>query len=88
MKILNWKLLLNQKTKVKSENEIKKIINNKREEYIQLMMTQSQECIDLCNEINELESRLRVLYGFNKYEDLTCFPEIKFEEAKIENPID
>lgn len=47
VKILNWKLLLNQKTKVNSENEIKKIINDKRDEYIQLMMTQSQECIYL-----------------------------------------
>jgi len=27
-----------------------------RDEYIQLMITRSQECIYLCNEINELES--------------------------------
>jgi len=73
---------------VKSENEIKKIIYDKREEYIQLMMTQSQECIDLCNEINKLEKRLRASYGFSKDEDLTQFPEIKFEESKIDNPLD
>jgi len=74
--------------KIKSENEIKKIIFDKREEYIQLMMTQSVECIDLCNEINKLESKLRASYGFNKDEDLTRFPKIKFEDPKIEHPFD
>jgi len=74
--------------KIKSENEIKKIIIDKREEYIQLMMTQSAECNDLCNEINKLESKLRASYGFSNDEDLTLFPEIKFEEPKIENPLD
>jgi len=74
--------------KIKSENEIKKIIFDKREEYIELMMTQSAECVDLCNEINKLESKLRASYGFNKDEDLTRFPEIKFEEPKIEHPFD
>lgn len=74
--------------KIKSENEIKKIIFDKREEYIQLMMTQSVECNDLCNEINKLESKLRASYGFSNDEDLTRFPEIKFEEPKIENPLE
>jgi hypothetical protein len=74
--------------KVKSENEIKKIIYDKREEYIQLMMTQSQECIDLCNEINKLEKRLRASYGFSVNEDLTRFPTITFKEEKIDNQLD
>jgi len=74
--------------KIKTENEIKKIIFDKREEYIKLMMTQSVECNDLCNEINKLESKLRASYGFSNDEDLTSFPEIKFEEPKIENPLD
>lgn len=74
--------------KIKSEKKIKKIIFDKREEYIKLMMTQSVECNELCNEINKLESKLRASYGFSKDEDLTLFPEIKFEEPKIENPLD
>jgi len=74
--------------KIRSENEIKKIIFDKREEYIQLMMTQSVECINLSNEINKLESKLRASYGFSKDEDLTRFPDIKFEEPKIEHPFD
>ena len=74
--------------KFKSENEIKKIIFDKREEYIQLMKTQSVECNDLCIEINKLESKLREKFGFSKDEDLTMFPEIKFEEPKIENPLE
>jgi len=73
---------------MKSEYEIKNMISEKKEEYIQLMMTQSLECNDLCSEISKLETRLRTSYGFSKDEDLTLFPEIKFEEAKIENPLD
>lgn len=73
---------------IKSEKKIKKIIFDKREEYIKLMMTQSAECNKLSNEINKLDSKLRASYGFSKDEDLTLFPEIKFEEAKIENPLD
>lgn len=34
--------------KIKSENEIKKIIFDKREEYLQLMMTQSVKCNVIC----------------------------------------
>lgn len=74
--------------KIKSENEIQKIILDKKQEYVQLMMTQSPECEDLCNEINKLDSRLRASYGFSNDEDLTLFPVIKFEEPKIENPLD
>jgi len=77
-----------EEANIKSENKIKKIIADKREEYIQLMRNQSVECNNLSDEINKLESKLRASYGFKKDEDLTLFPEIKFKEAEIENPLE
>jgi len=74
--------------KIKTENEIKKMIVDKREEYIKLMMAKSVECNQLTSEINKLEIKLRASYGFDKDEDLTLFPKIKFKEVEIENPLE
>lgn len=76
------------KQKVESNDKYMKIIHEKQEEYIQLTKTQSQACIDLRKEIDEMEKKLRASYGFSENEDLTRFPTFTFKEEQIDNQLD
>lgn len=77
-----------KKTDMKSEEEIQKIISDKIKEYHELLSCQSLECEELCSEMKTLESKLRKAYGFHENENLTNFPVFKFDEPKIDNPLD
>lgn len=80
--------IVNQVTKVKSEEEIQNIISNKVKEYQELLNTHSLENKEMCSEIDVLDSKLRKSYGFQENEDLTAFPVFKFEEPVIDDQLD
>ncbi|VVC32287.1 Hypothetical protein CINCED_3A013914 [Cinara cedri] len=79
---------VNHVNKVKSEEEIQKIISVKMKEYQELLKTQSPENNEISSQINVLESKLRKSYGFPENEDLTVFPVFKFQEPIIDNQLD
>lgn len=76
-----------QDIKTKSEVEIMNMINEKMEEYKHLLMIQSPENEQMFTEINKIETRLRKVYGFTKGDDLTIFPEFKFDEPEIDDQL-
>lgn len=77
-----------KRTQIKSEEEIRKIIIAKMKEYQVLINCESPECEEICKEICEQESKLRKSYGFDPNENLTAFPEFKFQDPEIDNQLD
>lgn len=76
-----------KKTKFKSEQEIKELIDSKMKEYQELLKTHSLENDKIFTEINKLDTRLRKSYGFSKDENLTIFPVFKFDDPEIDDQL-
>lgn len=73
--------------KIKSEEEIQKMIAVKIEEYRELALTESTESAQITAEVIALDSKLRKSFGFSQDEDLTQFPAFKFDDPEIDNQL-
>jgi len=73
--------------KIKSEEEIQKMIAIKIEEYRELVLTESTESAQITAEVTALDSKLRKSFGFSQDEDLTQFPAFKFDDPEIDDQL-
>lgn len=75
--------------KIKSEEEIEKMIMDKIREFDTSVLNQSRspENDKINAELGILEAKLRKSYGFGKNEDLTVFPTFEFDEPKIDGQL-
>lgn len=76
-----------KQTKVKTEEDIQKMIAVKMEEYRELILTESTESAQITAEITALDSKLRKSFGFSQDEDLTQFPVFNFDDPEIDNQL-
>lgn len=79
---------ITKRTQIKSEEEIRKIVFAKMKEYKELINSETPECDEICQEIFKRELKLRKSYGFDENENLTVFPEFKFQDPEIDNQLD